>query len=68
MKVRTQAYSPKPITYTADGTTIPGTLAGVCADPYEKLPRTRRINTNANRRNGGSGTYWNPRTSRFYGK
>lgn len=67
MKVRKQQYSPKPLTYTADGDTIPGVLAGTCADPYEILPPRWRRNTNANRKNGGSGTYWNPRSSRFYG-
>lgn len=55
-------YSP------TSGNTDNSVVSGVTVHEGEKLPETPKINTNANKKNGGGGMYFKPRTSVFYGK
>jgi hypothetical protein len=68
-KIRSQVaqagYSTHSFEYTAGGANP--VISGVTVHTGEKLPKTPKVNTNANRKNGGGGMYFKPRTSSFYG-
>ena len=57
-------YSSLPGTYTAGGDNP--VISGVTVTEGEKLPKHGKVNTNANRKNGGGGMYFNPGTSNAY--
>jgi hypothetical protein len=63
-KVGQAGYSTLPGTYTAGSDN--SVVSGITVRKGEKLPKHGPINTNANRKNGGGGMYFKPRTSTFY--